>query len=837
MTVPPPDPLTPHAPYIRALARSLVADAATADDLAQEAFLRSLDTDSPNRSPGSFRAWISTILRNLAHSHHRDESRRARVHDQLRERARDAGQEDLDQHLVAHESLITAVRALAEPYREAILLRYFENLPPRAIAKRVGVPVRTVHTRLRRALELLRNRLGAKHGERRWLAMLAPLAAGAPSSTLLIMSTKTKVAAVASLCALAAVFAWNPLTVNSTEDAPPNAPPTAIAASGDLDEAGDPAANGTAAPTRDAVDAPAAAAPEDVPAFLSPYYLAGRVLDLEGRPVGDVPITFTPFGADENATLPTVDANPDGYFEFGLEHVQGGNLDVVHEEWSTVLRPVLWGQPKVDPLTIVVTRRAPIRGVVVDLAGTPQPDARVQLHVPMPDRASFPRSLERNVPAEWKVECDEDGRFAIPNAPSLDGASLYTRCNGFRDDRRPLSGSPPDADLRIELHPGAVLLGRVVDQVGRPVEGAAVILHGEIVKTDERGEFGLDLEKVTVDSWRSRHRWLVGAVPGRQPGRVQCVGDDWRDPRSWPNPLEIRMRGPTLTISGHVLRDDGGYYEGVQVEQLDGEHVGDATVQRLWGDEMATYEYYGRVDIELEEGIASFSESAIDSPGEFAIRGLQDRSYRLRVRDWQALREYVTESVHAGTTDLELRFPPESHWPTIRGTVVDRRGNAVAEAGIWFRRTTVSDQLESERIQTDSAGKFEYEGLARGATTLLVQGPGIAHPTPFEIPTLGDLEDVRVVIPVRTSAQVVATATSRTGSRVVFHDARGEPIAVTITHGNMAWGQHHVDLKDGQSEAFTLPDDAIEALLLDGETEITRMRLDLAPDRTLAVRF
>src|SRR5436190_1898691 len=74
--------------------------------------------------------------------------------------------------------VVAAVLALEEPYRECVLLRYFEELSPRAIAARQRVPLETARTRLKRALELLRARLDREYGGERgaWGAALAPFA-------------------------------------------------------------------------------------------------------------------------------------------------------------------------------------------------------------------------------------------------------------------------------------------------------------------------------------------------------------------------------------------------------------------------------------------------------------------------------------------------------------------------------------------------------------------------------------------------------------------------------------------------------------------------------------
>jgi hypothetical protein len=53
---------------------------------------------------------------------------------------------------------------LPEPFKAAILLRYYEDLSPHAIAKRVDAPLETVRARLKRGLQKLRRRLDEDHG-------------------------------------------------------------------------------------------------------------------------------------------------------------------------------------------------------------------------------------------------------------------------------------------------------------------------------------------------------------------------------------------------------------------------------------------------------------------------------------------------------------------------------------------------------------------------------------------------------------------------------------------------------------------------------------------------
>ncbi|HVS16998.1 MAG TPA: sigma-70 region 4 domain-containing protein [Planctomycetota bacterium] len=108
------------------------------------------------------------------------------------------------------------VLELEEPSRTVVLLRYYTQLPPRTIARRLGVPVTTVHGRLQRGLRRLRDQLDRGHGKGLdWSLLLLSQEAPSGASTvtpvgLLLMNTKTVLSM--ALCAaggLLAVVAWH----------------------------------------------------------------------------------------------------------------------------------------------------------------------------------------------------------------------------------------------------------------------------------------------------------------------------------------------------------------------------------------------------------------------------------------------------------------------------------------------------------------------------------------------------------------------------------------------------------------------------------------------------
>ncbi|MEO6709657.1 MAG: sigma-70 family RNA polymerase sigma factor [Planctomycetota bacterium] len=166
--------LEERADRIRRLARALVQDPNEAEDLAQDAWLRSL-THGP-RAEGSWPAWIAATLRNLARARWRSDRRRERREREVARPELQRPSSEALEGLDAFDSLVRAVRELDEPYRSAIVLRYLEGLTPREIAMRSATPVKTIETRLSRGLLKLRSKLDERGGGRgAWLAALLPL--------------------------------------------------------------------------------------------------------------------------------------------------------------------------------------------------------------------------------------------------------------------------------------------------------------------------------------------------------------------------------------------------------------------------------------------------------------------------------------------------------------------------------------------------------------------------------------------------------------------------------------------------------------------------------------
>ncbi|MBI1851558.1 MAG: sigma-70 family RNA polymerase sigma factor [Planctomycetes bacterium] len=173
--------LLSHGAFVRRLVRSLLADEASVDDVVQDSLLAAIEHGP--RDARSLRAWLATVARNAARKLTSRERGRPRREERGAKREAVPSAASIVATLDEQRRLVEAVRALAEPCRTAVMLRFFDDLPPREIARRLDIPVETVKSQIKRGLADLRARLDHEHGGDRsaWCLALAPLAGLKPA--------------------------------------------------------------------------------------------------------------------------------------------------------------------------------------------------------------------------------------------------------------------------------------------------------------------------------------------------------------------------------------------------------------------------------------------------------------------------------------------------------------------------------------------------------------------------------------------------------------------------------------------------------------------------------
>lgn len=139
------------------LAYLLLGDAAEADDVAQETFIRAYLHLGQFDASRPLRPWLLQITANLARNRHRSLSRywealRRLWQSQLNEDETD----DLALAQQQAQTLWRAVRQLRREYQETVYLRYFLELSEAEVAETLRIAPGTVKSRLHRAIKQLR---------------------------------------------------------------------------------------------------------------------------------------------------------------------------------------------------------------------------------------------------------------------------------------------------------------------------------------------------------------------------------------------------------------------------------------------------------------------------------------------------------------------------------------------------------------------------------------------------------------------------------------------------------------------------------------------------------
>ncbi|HEY6881571.1 MAG TPA: RNA polymerase sigma factor [Polyangiales bacterium] len=156
--------------------RRFTPDAASAEDLLQETFMRVVKSAASYQPSARFSTWLYTIARNLCTDHARSRAHRnAQSLDATSTRDSDAprmmetvsgADPGGEQRALARElgaRLESALAALPALQREVFVMRELLDLPFAEIAVAVGANEATVKSRMRYALERMRLELASLH--------------------------------------------------------------------------------------------------------------------------------------------------------------------------------------------------------------------------------------------------------------------------------------------------------------------------------------------------------------------------------------------------------------------------------------------------------------------------------------------------------------------------------------------------------------------------------------------------------------------------------------------------------------------------------------------------
>jgi RNA polymerase sigma-70 factor (ECF subfamily) len=159
----------PHADLLYNYALRMTNNAADADDLVQETFLKAFRFWDKYEKGTNIRAWLFRIMKNSYINRYRRESKEPDTVDyeevqNFYNTIRDVASESSDLQessfgQLLDDDIATAIAALPEDFRTVVILCDIESLTYEEIAEFLAVPLGTVRSRLHRGRSLLRDKL------------------------------------------------------------------------------------------------------------------------------------------------------------------------------------------------------------------------------------------------------------------------------------------------------------------------------------------------------------------------------------------------------------------------------------------------------------------------------------------------------------------------------------------------------------------------------------------------------------------------------------------------------------------------------------------------------
>lgn len=541
--------LLAQAGWARSLARQLVADAAAADDVVQEALVAAM-RERP-RADRPLRPWLERVVRNFATNVRRNRRTRElheRAAAELTSSAAGSATDEVVAKAEGQQRVVSAVLALDEPYRSVVLLRFFEGLSAAEIARRQLVPPGTVRWRLSAGLQQLRERFdGDANGDSHlWCASLIPLAGfrsigelaavvpfraahlsnavarpghsswATGMTGVLAMKSAWMMSVVVAIVAAASFLLWS----NQGGEAP-DSNSLVAGAQPVVPQVGMPAAQ-VAAVEREEVEreagrpAPSPASNDSDPKVAgsqSGWRASARVqfVDTQGAPVPGVRARFGRREVGVSDSQGQLQLPVPAPFAGRRRHTTGLDFAASHERFATVTRSIAVSElrgdgDQVEIGTIELEAGGSVEGTVLDASGQPAAGARVAVEgrsngVARTSNVLAMMPVSQDRVGSASAETDASGHYRIEGillgaskvSASFDPTAWWVDTVAAECSVQVVASVTARADLQLarRIPVDRVLTVKVVDPDNRPVQMAYLSGRSSgshsTVHTDEHG--------------------------------------------------------------------------------------------------------------------------------------------------------------------------------------------------------------------------------------------------------------------------------------------------------------------------------------------------------------
>ncbi len=786
---------------VRGLARRLVRDAAEADDLVQEALAAAMSR--PTVVHGAGDGWIAATLRNLMRDRARGARRRG-GRERVAARPESGGSDTslLVENAERQRDVVEAVLALDDPYRETLLMRFFEDLPPREIVKRTGRDSATVKKHIERGLAQVRAKLEARYGGRgAWAVALLPVVGRDGLGALggaVTASTALRAAAVLLVVlgvGVPSYLIWRGAGATSSPEA-----------SGEVARL----AEDVDAETLVAIDSPVGRATTAAPAHgdhaghseLSTFVeippvpemtKSVRLVGMDGQAIADRTVHWSPILDEDVPTEDTsertfeTDATGRGSLSFP------SNQSLVEGRWRVdgAALAVAGEYHRSGEVLIVLAPAVRIAGRVLDHDGNPVDGATVTAQADVRTVPGF--ALDEPVLPSSRIMSrmtSAGGSFSFTCLPSNPAFRFKVVADGYRD----AYSSIPQADqLDLELKVGRKksvgrsIAGTVLESNGAPLADAAIRFGWHDARSDAQGRF-----RIQVPFRPGEHDVSAQASDGRFVVAPSPVESDEPDDSDTDGVVEdalvLRMPAAMNSLRGRLVDASGDPVVGFEVIVFNGTRRGSST---------GSFEVGG-----------SPSGIETDDEGRFVIDQVAERPYRLRFLDVESMLVHDAGPLDPGPTEHSIILPADLLMDVLRGHVVDVFGVPVRGAQVELRtnENPGDDRIVSQRsgrtTTTDDDGRFEVTNAPWRHISIVVNSrPGTGYAgvaTP-----IGDRRPREVIeIEVDIVCNVHLSVTRDDVTWAALTDAEGKSLTVMSRESGRTTDSWRV--RRGTSGAFPL---------------------------------
>ncbi len=825
--------LLAHAGWVRELARGLVADDASAEDLAQDTFVAAL-RGAP-RERASMRAWLAGIARRLAWKRHRDRPRTQTLGEDVFEHPSTSSADSLER-LELHELLAKGLRELREPLRATLIQRYVHGRSAAQIAEQSNTPLPTVRYRLKEGLEELRARLDRDSGGARetWMSALVlvarPQGAMIEGGTALLgegvfMSTLTKIS-VGIAALVLGVWLARPL-LEQIESPPPGV--VKVDAGSTREQPGGDKPSGAPNPGDPVVTSRlsiAAASGTDSARraddlAVDQVLARGRCIDVMHRPIEGVEVSVVAIGHfDAGWSEPrwetldpaqTSSSGSAGHFETVLradpKRLQGDvgvRVRFRHAGYADEMTvQYLLHDEELTDNDVVLYRPAALAGSVHDADGLACANASVYAIRRYPGGGTFYLDDRSELP---KAATQADGHFEITDAPE---GPIWLAARG--EDGREGEGlalvlAPGQSlsDLVLSV-PGANdagwIRGVVIDPSGVPCPRARLRLvyarpkdadpalgglgGSGARRADEHGRFAFRAEQA--------YRYAIRAADAQSDAYAALA----TDVAPGTNNLVLRLLAPGL-LHVRAARPDGSRLEGFQIRlfSLKATDRWDSSVELAHSD----------------PGPHPGGEAGLPLP-------LEPFTLLAESPAWMPITLGPLDPAHI-TGKIDVRF---EHGPNLSGVVL-AHGQPVAGANVLvFRqrddlevpaidgfRSRVWPLFEIKPVVSDREGRFALLAPIQDGICLLAELPGHAPASagPFALGRAGQSAAVKLELGAPGAIEGLVL------------DSHGKPVAGAFVGASAGEGRPR-GAKSEKDGAFRIDD------LGPGRYRVRRLEMDI----------